>query len=268
MKETILIAAFYKFVDLPDVASLRQPLLDRCQNAGVKGTILLAGEGINGVIAGTSAGVESALTHLRREPRFADLEAKLTRHDEIPFRRLKVRLKREIVALKRQDVDPRRRVGQYVDAEDWNDLIQQEDVTLIDARNDYEARMGSFPGALNPGTERFSDLPGFLARRLDPGEQKRVAMYCTGGIRCEKATSYLLGRGFAQVYQLRGGVLSYLQQMNRAESLWQGECFVFDERVSVDHDLRPGDMTICEKCGALARRGGATCQGCGSGNLL
>ena len=268
MDNLILIAAFYKFVSLPDYQALRQPLLDRCRAANVRGTILLASEGINATIAGERPAVDSVLAYLREDPRLADLLVKESFHDSIPFGRMKVRLKREIVALKAPAVDPAKRAGAFIEPKDWNRLIEQDDVLLIDARNNYEARMGSFPGARNPGTESFHEIARYLAEELDPNEDKRVAMFCTGGIRCEKATAFLLDRGFEQVYQLRGGILNYLEKIKPQESLWQGECFVFDERVSLDHGLRKGCITICDDCKSVVKVTDEECPQCGSANFL
>ena len=268
MSDQILISAFYKFVRLPDYVSLKPRLLAVCRDAAVKGTILLAEEGINGTIAGKAEGIARVLNCLRADARFADLATKDSFHDQIPFQRLKVRLKREIVALKVDGLDPRVEVGAYIEPEAWNALIRQEDLLLIDARNDYEVRMGCFPQAINPGTESFNELPRFLAERLDPAAHKRVAMYCTGGIRCEKATAWLLSQGFEKVYHLRGGILRYLEQVEESESLWQGECFVFDERVTVDHALRKGSVTICDDCKTVVRLKDERCPNCGSNALI
>ena len=241
MTAPIRIAAFYKFVPLPDYESLRAPLLRCCQAASVRGSILLAAEGINATIAGTDSAVDAVLAHLRKDARFADLAVKDACHDSIPFRRMKVRLKKEIVALKAADADPRKQVGEYVEPDDWNALISQADVLVIDARNQYEVQLGSFCGALNPGTESFSELPRYLDETLDAEQHKQVALFCTGGIRCEKATALLLTRGFEHVYHLRGGILGYLERVPSEESLWQGECFVFDERGAVRHAEPPTD---------------------------
>ena len=229
----IRIVAFYKFVPLPDYACLRAPLLETCRAAGLRGSILLASEGINACFAGEDRAVESVLDSLRSDQRFADLQVKETWHDRVPFRRMKVRLKSEIVAMKTPGIDPRRQVGTTVEPRDWNALISQDDVLLIDARNDYEVRLGSFRGAINPETASFSELPAALALRLDPARHKRLALFCTGGIRCEKATALLLARGFEAVYHLRGGILQYLEAIPADESLWEGQCFVFDERGAV-----------------------------------
>ena len=268
VNDDILIATFYKFVTLPDYLALKQPLLATCEGADVKGTVLLAQEGINATIAGSRQGVGRVLDYLRDDPRFADLQTKESTHHEIPFQRMKVRLKREIVSLKVAGVDPSDRVGTHVDAAGWNELIAQEDVTVIDARNDYEVQMGSFSKAINPETESFNELPQFIANNLDPQVHKRVAMFCTGGIRCEKATAYLLQQGFAEVYHLRGGILRYLEQVDPRQSLWQGECFVFDERVTVDQNLRKGSITICDDCKVVAGIDDDVCENCGSSNFL
>ena len=265
---SIVISTFYRFQSLPDYRDLQGPLLQVCRAADVRGTILLAAEGINATIAGERAGVNQVLAHLRADPRFSDLATKESFHESIPFGRLKVRLKREIVALKLPDVDPIARTGIQVDAEDWNRLIEQDDVTVIDARNNYEARMGSFPRALDPGTNSFHELPSFLADRLDPARHKRIAMFCTGGIRCEKATALLLDWGFDEVYQLQGGILRYLERIAPAESLWNGECFVFDERVSLDQNLQKGNSIICDDCKMLVADEDEACPHCQSTNLL
>ncbi len=268
MPQPIVIAAFYKFVPLPDFREMRAPLLAQCRDAGIFGTILLAEEGINATIAGPRAAIDEALARLRSDPRLADLQVKESRHGDMPFGKLKVRLKREIVALKQSDIDPNQRTGQAIEPADWNDLISQPDVALIDARNAYETAIGSFPNAIDPGTEAFHELPAFFAERLDTSRHKRVAMYCTGGIRCEKASAWLLTRGFDQVYQLRGGILGYLEEVAPADSLWRGECFVFDERVSLDHRLRKGKTRICDDCKGMLGEDLPACPDCGSANLL
>lgn len=251
-----LTAALYKFVDLPDYAQWQEPLLAECQKHAVKGTLLLAAEGINGTIAGEPAGVRAILARLRSDPRLADLEHKESWADALPFHRMKVRLKAEIVTMHVPGLNPARMAGQYVKAQDWNALIQEPDVVLIDARNDYEVAVGSFQGALDPHTRSFSDLPAWLAEQGRPGRpladtagrKPRVAMYCTGGIRCEKSTALLRSQGFEEVYHLKGGILKYLETVAPKGSLWQGECFVFDERVSVGHGLVPGNLTLCRSC--------------------
>ena len=268
MKQKIRIAAFYRFVPLPDYRDWREPLLLICRAARVRGTILLAEEGINATIAGECGGIDRVLDFLGSDPRFGDMVVKESFHSAIPFQRLKVRLKPEIVALKAGDVNPLDQVGQYVEPEHWNSLIKQDDVVLIDARNKYEVALGSFSGALDPQTESFHELPPYLDKTLKPGQHKRVAMFCTGGIRCEKATAYLLQQGFEQVFHLRGGILHYLENVALADSMWQGECFVFDERVSLGHDLAKGQITICDDCKAVVSRADESCPDCGSANLL
>ena len=268
MDEAITVATFYKFVRLPDCAALQGPLLDVCREAGVRGTILLAEEGINATIAGTRAGIDRVMGFLCADPRFADLMSKESCHDEIPFRRMKVRLKPEIAALKAAGVNPNEGVGTYVEAEEWNRLIAQEDVVLIDARNDYEVRMGSFRNARNPGTKAFNELPRYIAEQLDPRKHKRIAMFCTGGIRCEKATALMLGQGFEEVFHLKGGILRYLERVDPSDSLWEGECFVFDERVTLDHHLQKGSIRICDDCKSIVGVIDEECSACGSTNFL
>lgn len=250
MTAPYLTAALYKFVDLHDHADWREPLIELCREHQVKGTLLLAPEGINGTIAGPEAGVQAVLAWLRRDARLADLEHKASWSDHPPFHRLKVRLKREIVTLRVPGLRPQEHAGHYVKPEDWNALIAQPDVLLIDTRNDYEVKIGSFDGAINPGIGAFTDLPGWLARQpaLQGAAKPRVAMFCTGGIRCEKSTALLRMQGFEEVYHLEGGILKYLEQVPESESRWQGECFVFDERVSVGHGLRPGAHALCRSC--------------------
>ncbi len=243
-----LVAAFYRFADLPDYEALRGPLQQRCEDLGLLGTILLAREGINGTVAGPERGVRRLIERLREDPRLADLEAKYAWASEAPFYRMKVRLKREIVSLGVPGVDPNEVVGEYVPPDAWNALISREDVRLIDTRNDYEVHLGSFRGAEDPGTQSFRDFPEWVAEHLDPERDEHVAMFCTGGIRCEKSTAYLKSLGFRNVYHLEGGILNYLEQVPPDESLWEGDCFVFDNRVTVDHELREGDVEVCPAC--------------------
>lgn len=270
MSEQVVISAFYKFVALPDYVALRPNLLTLCEQHGIKGSILLASEGINGTIAGSRAGTAAVFAALRADPRLADLEAKESFAATIPFKRLKVRLKQEIVTF-RQPVDPTVEVGDYVAAADWNSLISDPDVLLIDTRNDVEVELGTFQNALNPETVSFTDFADFVAQNLDPQQHKKVAMFCTGGIRCEKATAYLLQQGFQDVFHLKGGILKYLEDVPAEQSLWQGECFVFDERVTVDHDLKPGKTALCRGCWQPVRTGdklldvyeeGVSCRRC------
>jgi UPF0176 protein len=243
-----LVAAFYKFVTLPDYEAVRQPLLRRCEELGLLGSILLAEEGINGTISGTEQGIHDLFETLRADQRFADLRYKQSWAQEQPFYRMKVRLKKEIVSLGVADVDPSQAVGEYVPPQEWNALISREDVRLIDTRNHYEHHLGTFQGAEDPETGSFRDFPRWVSDNLDPEKDRHVAMFCTGGIRCEKATSYLLGLGFKGVYHLDGGILNYLETVGQEESLWEGDCFVFDNRVSVDHDLAEGDFDLCPAC--------------------
>ena len=251
-----LTAAFYKFVELPDFRQLQAPLLDMCRANQIKGTILLAAEGINGTIAGSPYGVGVVLQWLRIDARFADLEPKQSWANEAPFHRMKVRLKAEIVAMQTPGLNPARMAGQYVKPEDWNVLISSPEIVLIDARNDYEVAIGSFLGAVDPGTKSFSELPTWLEEQSGPGKllastgggKPKVAMFCTGGIRCEKSTALLRMRGFDEVYHLQGGILKYLETVPPDQSLWQGECFVFDERVSVGNGLKPGPLELCRSC--------------------
>lgn len=235
----VVVAAFYKFTRLDSFEALRAPLQQVCDGVGVNGTLLLAREGINGTIAGTRSGIDAVLAHIRGIPGCADLEWKEAAAAAMPFKRMKVRLKREIVTMGIEGIDPNHTVGTYVAPEDWNDLISMPDVVVVDTRNDYEFAIGSFEGALNPQTQSFREFPGWVRKTLKTDNRPKVAMFCTGGIRCEKASSYMLSRGFEAVYQLRGGILHYLQKVPREQSLWEGECFVFDQRRAVDHDLAP-----------------------------
>lgn len=244
----IVVAALYKFVSLPDYALLREPLLAQCQSQAVFGTLLLAEEGINGTIAGPRSGVDAVLAYLRKDERLADLSHKESFCEENPFLRMKVKLKKEIVTLGVAGVSPTNAVGQYVKPEDWNALISDPDVVLVDTRNDYEYEIGTFKGALDPNTESFREFPEYVAKNLDPAKHKKVAMFCTGGIRCEKSTSYMLEQGFDEVYHLQGGILKYLEEIPAEESLWEGECFVFDERVAVKHNLEVGQYDQCHAC--------------------
>ena len=244
----IVVAALYKFVRLTEVESLQAPLLETMQRLGVRGTLLLADEGINGTVSGTRQAVDALLDWLRADARFADLEHKESLHAAHPFLRTKVKLKREIVTMGVEGIDPRHVVGTYVQPEDWNALISDPDVLLIDTRNDYEYEVGTFKGAVNPHTTSFREFPDYVRENLDPSRHRKVAMFCTGGIRCEKSTAFLKEQGFEEVYHLKGGILKYLEEVPKDASLWQGECFVFDERVTVDHDLQPGHYDQCHAC--------------------
>lgn len=245
---SIVVAALYKFVTLDDFHELRERLLDVCVEAGTCGTLLLAHEGINGTIAGTRDAVDAVLAYLRCDPRLADLEHKESHDDHPPFYRMKVKLKKEIVTMGVEGVNPNERVGTYVKPEDWNTLVNDPDVLLLDTRNDYECDIGTFAGAVDPRTVNFRDFPEFVRSQLDPQKQKKVAMFCTGGIRCEKASAFMLNEGFEEVYHLQGGVLKYLEEIPQERSTWEGECFVFDNRVAVNHQLDKGQYDQCHGC--------------------
>ncbi|WP_151718173.1 oxygen-dependent tRNA uridine(34) hydroxylase TrhO [Gemmobacter serpentinus] len=244
----ITIAALYHFTRFSEPAALQAPLQALCNARGVKGSLLLAQEGVNGTIAGTREGVDAVLAHLRALPGCADLEHKESYSPEMPFGRMKVKLKREIVTMGQPDIDPRARVGHYVAAEDWNALISEPDVVVIDTRNDYEVAIGTFEGAIDPGTASFREFPAWWEANRARFHNKRVAMFCTGGIRCEKSTNFLLGQGVEDVYHLKGGILKYLEEVPEDRSLWNGQCYVFDQRVSVGHGLVPGDYDSCHAC--------------------
>ena len=246
--DSVVVAALYRFVALPDFEDLRQPLLDLMIDSEVKGTLLLASEGINGTIAGSCAGIDRVLAWLQRDTRFTGLEAKESFVDEMPFYRTKVKLKREIVTMGVDNIDPNDIVGTYVEPRDWNALISDPDVLVLDTRNDYEVEIGSFEHAVNPKTASFRELPDYVAEHLDSTVHKKVAMFCTGGIRCEKSTAFLKQQGFDEVYHLKGGILKYLEEVPEAESKWQGECFVFDNRVTVNHQLEKGHYDQCHAC--------------------
>ena len=234
---TFTVAALYRFAPFEDPAALRQPLLDLCAAEGVKGTLLLAREGINGTIAGPAAGISAVIAHIRALPDCADLDVKYSAAAAMPFQRLKVRLKKEIVTMKVAGIDPSRDVGRYVDPADWNEVIADPGTVVIDTRNDFEVGYGSFDGAIDPRTKSFGDFPGWWRDHKDEFAGKRIAMFCTGGIRCEKSTAFLRSEGIDDVVHLKGGILAYLEQVPEATSRWHGSCFVFDERVSVGHGL-------------------------------
>jgi UPF0176 protein len=240
------VAAFYQFAALPDFRELRAPLRAICAELELKGSVLLAEEGLNGTLAGAACAIGHLIRELRGAAlfggRFDNLELKFSQASTMPFRRLKIRLKKEIVTLGDPATDPTRQVGVYVDPADWNALIAAPDTLVIDARNAFEVAMGTFPGALDPGIERFGQFKDFAARHLDPAKHRKVAMFCTGGIRCEKASAYLLSHGFEEVYHLKGGILKYLEGVPEAESRWRGECFVFDDRVALGHGLHERRM--------------------------
>ncbi|RUO32644.1 rhodanese-related sulfurtransferase [Aliidiomarina soli] len=241
-------AALYKFVELDNYEAMRQPLLDVMLENEVKGTLLLAREGINGTICGTRQQLDNVLRHLQADARLADIDHKESPSDGQAFYRTKVKLKKEIVTMGIDWIDPKKTVGNYVEAKDWNALINDPDVLLIDTRNDYEFAVGTFEGAVNPKTETFREFPQYVKEHLDTGQHKKVAMFCTGGIRCEKSTAYLKELGFDEVFHLKGGILKYLEEVPAANSKWQGECFVFDQRVTVKHGLEQGSYDQCYAC--------------------
>jgi len=247
-KPTFVVAALYAFRDLKDYEERRQPLRAVAETYGVFGTLLLAREGVNGTIAGTRDGIDAVLAHIKSWPGCSDLEWKEAETDTMPFLRLKVRLKSEIVTMGVDDLDPVKDAGTYVAPEDWNTLITQDDVIVIDTRNDYEVAIGSFEGAINPQTETFRQFPQWSKRILARSPAPKVAMFCTGGIRCEKASAYLKSQGVPEVYHLKGGILKYLEEVNPKDSLWSGECFVFDRRVAVGHGLSQGTHQLCAIC--------------------
>ena len=242
------VAALYKFTPFADPAALQGPLAKVCCANEVKGTLLLAREGINGTIAGTRNGIDAALAHIQGLPGCADIEWKESTAEAMPFPRMKVRLKREIVTMGQPDVDPRASVGTYVSPEDWNELISSDDVVVIDTRNDYEVAIGTFEGAEDPLTKSFGEFPDWWEKNSQRFDNKKVAMFCTGGIRCEKASNYLLGQGVDEVFHLKGGILKYLENVPAGQSMWNGECFVFDGRVSVGHGLEEGSYDLCHAC--------------------
>jgi UPF0176 protein len=247
MKWTLV--AFYKFIDLPHFADLQPRLFDFCEQQQICGSTLLAPEGINGTVAGSDDAIQAWLHFLQETCALGEIDHKFSYADEKPFRKLKVKLKSEIVHLARPDILPHKtKVGHYVEAKDWNRLISDPKVRVIDTRNDFECEVGTFARAENPHTEKFSEFPDYVEKHLDPQKDKKVAMFCTGGIRCEKATAFLLEQGFEEVYHLKGGILKYFEEVSEEESLWQGECFVFDDRVTVDGNLNPGKTECCRGC--------------------
>ena len=242
------VAALYHFTRFDDPAGMQGPLQQKCNELGITGSLLLAREGINGTIAGSRADIDAILAHLRGLPGCSDLEYKESTASLPPFPRMKVKLKKEIVTMGVEGIDPNRKVGTHVPASEWNALIADPEVLLIDTRNDYEVEIGSFQNAVNPNTNSFREFPEYVEKHLDPERHKKIAMYCTGGIRCEKSTAYLKEKGFDEVYHLQGGILKYLEEVPQEESLWQGECFVFDNRVAVNHALEKGDYDQCHAC--------------------
>ena len=246
------VAAIYKFAQPADLAAWQAALAAFCCGRGIRGTVLVAPEGINGTVAGAAEAIEALIAYLLDDALFegklAGAEIKFSPADRMPFHRMKVRIKREIVTLRAPEANPAQRVGTHVAPEDWNGLITRNDIVLVDTRNDYEVRLGSFAGAVDPSTSTFTDFKDYVAQNLDPRRHKKVAMFCTGGIRCEKASAYMLAQGFEEVFHLKGGILGYLEKVPEAESRWRGECFVFDERVSVGHGLARGEASLCRAC--------------------
>jgi UPF0176 protein len=270
---TATIAAFYKFIAIDEPEVLCAGISAACERFAIRGTVLIAAEGINATISGQNDAVEGFLTWLRSDPRFSGLAAKLSYAESEPFKRMKVRTKPEIVTFGVPDLNPAAQVGTYVAPEAWNTLIQDPDVVVIDTRNAYEVAIGTFEGAIDPKTDAFSDFPDYVSRNLDPARHKRVAMFCTGGIRCEKASAYLLAQGFPEVFHLEGGILKYLETVPEKESLWRGECFIFDERVALQHGVTEGSHRHCRVCGFPVPRASdqsigpvAECPQCGALN--
>jgi UPF0176 protein len=243
-----VVAALYKFVTLNNYHEMREPLQAECLAAGVKGTLLLAQEGINGTIAGSREGIDRVLAYLKADPRLHALEHKESEDTKQPFYRMKIKLKKEIVTMGIDHIDPNQVVGTYVKPRDWNALISDPEVLLLDTRNDYEVAIGTFDQAVDPKTETFREFPHYVRENYKPEQHKKVAMFCTGGIRCEKASAFMLQEGFEEVYHLDGGILKYLEEVPEEESLWRGECFVFDNRVAVNHQLEKGQYEMCHGC--------------------
>ncbi len=246
--QSIVVTALYHFVRLDNYKDLRQPLLDVMQKNNVRGTLLLANEGINGTIAGNQTGIDNVLNWLRSDKRLSNFDSKSSYTNEMPFYRTKVKLKKEIVTMGVQGIDPNLKVGRYVKPKDWNELISDPETILIDTRNDYEYQIGSFKNAVNPDTDTFREFPKYVKDNLNPKKNKKVAMFCTGGIRCEKSTAYLMELGFEDVFHLQGGILKYLEEVPKDETMWEGECFVFDNRIAVNHDLEKGSYEQCYAC--------------------
>ncbi|MEZ9141407.1 MULTISPECIES: rhodanese-related sulfurtransferase [unclassified Shewanella] len=244
----VVVCALYKFVAFPHFESIRAPLLAHMENAEIRGTLLLAKEGINGTVAGSQQAIDGLLAWLATQEGLADIVCKFSFDEDMPFYRTKVKLKKEIVTMGVEGIDPREVVGTYVKPKDWNALISDPEVLLVDTRNDYEVKIGTFKDAVNPVTETFREFPDYVKENLDPAKHKKVAMFCTGGIRCEKSTAYLKEQGFEDVYHLEGGILKYLEEVKPEQSMWEGECFVFDNRVAVNHDLEKGIYDQCNAC--------------------
>ena len=244
----IVVAALYKFTRFSDFEQHREPILNTMLDNEVKGTLLIASEGINGTISGSRQGIDTVLDYLRSIEAIGSFTFKESYTSEQPFYRTKVKLKKEIVTMGVEDIDPLQSVGRYVKPKDWNALISDPEVILIDTRNDYEVQIGTFQNAVNPNTETFREFPDYVAQEMDPAKHKKVAMFCTGGIRCEKSTAFMRQQGFDEVYHLEGGILKYLEEVSKEDSMWQGDCFVFDNRVSVNHDLQKGEYEQCFAC--------------------
>ena len=244
----VIVAALYHFTKFSDYKKLQDPLRKICNSEGIKGSLLIAYEGINGTISGSRSGIDAVLKHIRSMPGCSNLEHKESFACEIPFKRMKVKLKKEIVTMGQPHIDPTLNVGNYIEPSDWNNLISQDDVILIDTRNDYEVAIGSFDGAIDPETKSFGEFPEWWEENRSKYQDKRVAMFCTGGIRCEKSTNFLLNEGVKDVYHLKGGILKYLEEVPEKNSKWNGECFVFDSRVSVKHGLEEGIYNLCYAC--------------------
>ena len=245
---SVVVCALYKFVYLEDFEQLQQPLIQFMETHRIRGTLLLAKEGINGTVAGSRNNIDRLLQMLEQDERLAPLECKESLAHALPFKRTRVKLKKEIVTMGIENIDPRRIAGTYVEPENWNELVADPEVLLIDTRNDYEVQVGTFKSAINPHTDTFREFPDYVKQNLDPAKHKKVAMFCTGGIRCEKSTAYLKEQGFDEVYHLKGGILKYLEKVPEENSCWQGECFVFDDRVTVNHQLEPGSYDQCHAC--------------------
>lgn len=244
----IVVSALYHFVKVEQPERLRAPLLAFLEENQIRGTLILAKEGINGTVSGTRESIDLLYQWFSNTPEFIDIKSKESFHDEQPFYRTKVKIKKEIVTMGVEDIDPKKVVGTYVKPKQWNELISDPDVVLVDTRNDYEYDIGTFEGAVNPNTKSFREFPDYVKDNLDPSKHKKVAMFCTGGIRCEKSTAYLKEQGFDEVYHLEGGILKYLEEVKEEESKWQGDCFVFDNRVAVGHELKVGEFELCHAC--------------------
>ncbi|WP_027859835.1 oxygen-dependent tRNA uridine(34) hydroxylase TrhO [Marinobacterium jannaschii] len=244
----VVVCALYKFVTLDDFEAMREPLRLKMEEFGVRGTLLLAKEGVNGTVAASREGIDNLLAWLKSDPRLSELGYKESYDDSNPFYRTKVKLKKEIVTMGVEGIDPKEVVGTYVKPAEWNALISDPEVVLVDTRNDYEVEIGTFRNAINPNTETFREFPAYVAENLNPEKHKKVAMFCTGGIRCEKSTAYMKEQGFEEVYHLEGGILKYLEEVDSDQSMWEGECYVFDNRVAVNHDLEKGSYDQCHAC--------------------